>query len=198
MKVSNDRLNLFKVKFKTLELRLILSTILLGVFFMKNSLASDLFVAENNNWIIINDDVMGGRSQSNVVRFKEKNILRFEGFLSLKNNGGFASIRTVLKANYFSDAKHICIKVKGDGRDYQFRLRNNRSFDGYAYVARFKTQQDKWQKFCFTPENFIAQYRGRTLSGVPEPDFNDIRQLGFMVADKKEALFRLDIRSINS
>ena len=194
----NSIYSYIKLNFKTFDLLLILSTILFGVIFMKESLAGDLLVAENDNWTVVNDDVMGGRSQSKVFRINEENTIRFEGVLSLKNNGGFASIRSALKPNYFSDVKHICIDVKGDGRDYQFRLRNNRNFDGYAYVAKFQTQPGIWQKICFSPKNFVAQYRGRVLSDIPVPDFNDIRQLGFMVADKKEAFFRIDIRSIHS
>jgi len=187
-----------KLSFKTFNLLLILSTILFGVIFMKESLAGDLLVAENDNWFVVNDDVMGGRSKSKVIWLSEQNTLRFEGLLSLKNNGGFASIRSVLKANYFSDAKHICIDVKGDGREYQFRLRNNRRFNSYAYVAKFQTKSDTWQNICFSPNDFVAQYRGRILTNIPPPEFSDIRQLGFMVADKKEAFFRLDIRLIHS
>jgi NADH dehydrogenase [ubiquinone] 1 alpha subcomplex assembly factor 1 len=186
-----------KLNLKSFDVLLILTTILFGVMFMKQSLAGNLLDTEDKNWSIVNDSVMGGRSKSRVFLLNEQNTIRFEGVLSLKNNGGFASIRSVLQPNYFSDAKQICIDVKGDGRDYQFRLRNSRRFGGYAYVAKFKTQADLWQKICFSPESFIAQYRGRILSNIPPPDFNEIRQLGFMVADKIEDFFRIDIRSIN-
>ena len=43
------------------------------------------------NWNIVNDTVMGGRSQARMsVR---DNKAEFMGFLSLANNGGFSSVR---------------------------------------------------------------------------------------------------------
>ena len=44
------------------------------------------------DWIIVNDSVMGGLSKSKVT-FTENGLV-FKGTLSLQNNGGFASIRS--------------------------------------------------------------------------------------------------------
>ena len=44
------------------------------------------------NWSKVNDDVMGGISTSKIRINNDGNIF-FSGVLSLKNNGGFASIR---------------------------------------------------------------------------------------------------------
>ena len=44
------------------------------------------------DWMIINDGVMGGLSESTVTI--TKNSLLFKGSISLKNNAGFASIRS--------------------------------------------------------------------------------------------------------
>ena len=41
-----------------------------------------------DNWLVVNDNVMGGISESN-IRFSENNTLVFQGRVSLENNGGF-------------------------------------------------------------------------------------------------------------
>ena len=59
-----------------------------------NSQSIDLINPKQNigmqNWSIVNDDVMGGISKSN-LSMNDKNNLIFSGYLSLENNGGFAS-----------------------------------------------------------------------------------------------------------
>ena len=68
--------------------------ILISIFM--NGQSIDTINPENGvgvkNWSIINDDVMGGVSSSSISINNENNIV-FIGFLSLKNNGGFASSR---------------------------------------------------------------------------------------------------------
>ena len=158
--------------------------------------ANDELTNESSSWNIVNDDVMDGRSESRVFLLKKQNTIRFEGVISLKNNGGFASIRSTVQTGYFSDANSICMKVKGDGLQYQFRLRNNRPFDDYTYVAKFQTQLNAWQNICFYPEKFSAQFRGRLMPNIPPPTFADIKQIGFLIANKKEEAFRLDICNV--
>ena len=59
----------------------------------------DLINPENNigvnNWSIVNDDVMGGISKSFLSINEDENLI-FKGYLSLENNGGFASSRLSL------------------------------------------------------------------------------------------------------
>lgn len=47
-------------------------------------------------WQTVNDGVMGGVSEGK-FNITDKKILEFYGMLSLKNNGGFASVRTSAK-----------------------------------------------------------------------------------------------------
>ena len=95
---------------------------------------------EAQNWVIVNDTVMGGRSKA-AITLKDGSLV-FSGDLSLQNNGGFASTRRIDQAISWDTGKPFEIKVLGDGRNYQFRLRTNRNVDGVAYVANFKTQKD--------------------------------------------------------
>jgi NADH dehydrogenase [ubiquinone] 1 alpha subcomplex assembly factor 1 len=149
---------------------------------------------ELNHWYQVNDSVMGGLSQSN-LRIDD-NIAYFEGELSLKNNGGFASVRRIGPISFQSNSKPITLEVNGDGRSYQLRLRTNKGFDGVAYVATFSSNREKWQTLSFTEEDFVPQFRGRVVSSAPDLLFSDVKQIGLMLADKQPGYFQLAIKGI--
>nr|WP_241664478.1 CIA30 family protein [Ningiella ruwaisensis] len=163
---------------------------------MKESVLTINFVDNNelDNWIIVNDTVMGGRSSASIAL--EKNSLAFSGDLSLENNGGFASIRRVYEPLAWQDKAVFVITVKGDGRTYQFRLRTNRFADGVAYVANFDTKKGEEQTYRFLAQDFTPQFRGRVVSNAPALAFSEVQQLGFMLADKSPGDFLLLIKRI--
>jgi monofunctional biosynthetic peptidoglycan transglycosylase len=150
--------------------------------------------AEARNWIIVNDTVMGGRSQADLA--VENDMLVFAGDLSLQNNGGFASTRRIYSPLSWNSKETLEIKVLGDGRSYQFRLRTNRNADGIAYVANFSTTKDEVQVLTFNLKDFSPQFRGRIVRGAPSLNFSDIAQIGFMLADKNPGNFVLRISHI--
>ena len=63
-----------------------------------------------NNWNIVNDDVMGGVSTSN-LSLNQENSLIFNGYLSLDNNGGFASSRLNLYRETLNGIKSLKIVI---------------------------------------------------------------------------------------
>jgi monofunctional biosynthetic peptidoglycan transglycosylase len=120
----------------------------------------------------------------------------FEGSLSLENNGGFASVRTVPATADLGQAEGIRVRVRGDGRTYRLRLRTDKNFDGIAYQSHFETVKGEWVGIDLNFESFIPTFRGRTLTGVAPLNTSEIRQIGFMIADKIPGPFRLEIESI--
>jgi hypothetical protein len=164
--------------------------------FMVTASAKNWLDEPDGRWSIVNDNVMGGLSQSKAFWNQDETSIRFQGALSLDNNGGFASIRSAVKPGFFANANRICVEIKGDGRDYQFRLRDSLRFDGPAYVVELTTQSGVWEKFCFTEKGFKPQFRGRKVAAMPDIKFSDIKQIGFLLADKKLKPFRLDIRAV--
>ena len=82
-------------------------------------------------WYAVNDDVMGGISQSR-PELTIRKTLRFFGEVSLENNGGFASIRTDARPFGIGDGDGIRINVKGDGKVYQLRVQISNWYDGIA------------------------------------------------------------------
>ncbi|MHC4292119.1 MAG: CIA30 family protein, partial [Planctomycetota bacterium] len=74
-----------------------------------------------DQWISVNDNVMGGISEGQ-FRITDDKTLEFSGRLSLENNGGFASIRTKPRDLNINGYDTIGLRLKGDGRTYYFNL----------------------------------------------------------------------------
>ena len=146
-------------------------------------------------WNIVNDTVMGGRSSSRWS--KNSSALSFEGFLSLENNGGFASVRHDLDNINLSSTDGIFIKVKGDGRKYQFRIRSQAS-RWANYSQEFKTKKDIVQSFFLPYKDFKPSWRGRSVRNVPTLTGKDVRGIGFLLGDKVQGKFKLDILNISA
>ena len=82
------------------------------------------------DWIAVNDGVMGGRSSGGPTVVD--GMLSFRGELSLANNGGFSSVRSVDRTFDLSDVVAVVLRVRGDGRRYQLRLATEARYRGMA------------------------------------------------------------------
>ena len=158
---------------------------------MTASLATMLNLAPGP-WLVINDDVMGGRSTASVAALGKG--LRFEGQLSLDNNGGFSSTRRLLTEPP-ADSDGVRLEVRGDGRDYQFRLRQDQRFSGVAWRAPFSTSDD-WQVIELRFDAFEPVYRGQPVPEAGPADPANVSQVGFMIADRREGRFELEVRRL--
>ena len=152
---------------------------------------------ELSQWLAVNDGVMGGLSQGK-ASLTEDSCLLFDGTISLENNGGFASIRTVLAEFDLGDYKGVRLRVKGDGRKYQFRIRTDERFDGIAFKLDFQTTKDTWMEIDLPFASFLPTYRGRILNDTPPLAAGEIRQLGFLIADKNAGPFKLIVDRIEA
>ena len=145
-----------------------------------------------DSWRIVNDGVMGGLSQSQ-MQLTEENTAIFQGSVSLDNNGGFASVRAIPTTNKTAGHTGIRLRVKGDGRNYQLRLRTDNRFDGASYRSEFTTQQDNWTVINMPFSEMVPTFRGRVLEDQPAVDPSQIQQLGFLISNKVAEPFRLEI-----
>ena len=143
-------------------------------------------------WLSVNDGVMGGRSAGGMRQVAQS--LKFSGDLSLDNNGGFSSVRRLVNED-LSQVTRVRLQVRGDGREYQFRIRQSNRFDGVAWRAVFSTNE-QWQEVELMLDKFIPVWRGRTVNEAGPVVASDIQQIGFLLADKKAGNFELEIRSI--
>lgn len=149
---------------------------------------------ESLNWRIVDDRVMGGRSQG-LFSTQESGIMRFEGMLSLENNGGFSSVRTDKLSLDLSDKKGLALRVKGDGRKYQLRLSTDARFRSYGEVsfkAEFETVKDEWIEIKVPFNSLVGSWRGRNLE---DEVFNPakIERISLLLGDKNPGKFQLDV-----
>jgi len=153
--------------------------------------------ADRTEWRVINDGVMGGVSRSRIGRTGQGTGV-FEGDLSLENDGGFASVRALLGRHDLSTFAGIEVRLRGDGRTYQLRLRTDDRFDGVSYSAPFETEDGAWTTVRIPFAAFSPTFRGRTPTGAPQLDTKRIHQLAFLLADGRPGPFRLEIESVRA
>lgn len=139
-----------------------------------------------NEWRIVNDGVMGGISNSSIQLIDNK-YGQFSGHVSLENNGGFASIQLDI-SQPVEEKKHIVLRVKGDGKTYEFRLKGF-SNQPESYVHSFNTTGE-WENIKLPINQFYPQFRGRRLN-LSNFNFKTIEQLSFLIANKQEEDFTL-------
>lgn len=147
-------------------------------------------------WEIVNDGVMGGQSESS-FQINEKGNAVFIGSISLENNGGFASVRNHESLN-LEGFKSLRLHVKGDGNRYCFRLRtaDNGGVHYFSYDYRFETEAERWMDVDLPLSDFRPFFRGNPLKDVPPMDLSKIRLYGFLISDRQEGPFRLEVADI--
>jgi len=144
------------------------------------------------NWFIVNDDVMGGISESNFSTSEDGNGI-FQGYVSIENNGGFCSIRHSLSRKYIGNNKVLKLKIKGDGKDYQIRIKADRN-DYFSYIVKFKTTGE-WEEIEIPLKEMYPSFRGRELN-MQNFNNNYFEQIAFLVGNKRNEKFKLIIDRI--
>jgi hypothetical protein len=138
-------------------------------------------------WIVINDVVMGGQSSSS-FKLNEAGHGVFDGSISLENNGGFSSLRYRFPKIMIKKYTTVTIKLRGDGKKYQFRIKDN-SGDYYSYIASFSTSGE-WQEIEIQLKDMYPSYRGKALN-QSNFDQNHLEEIAFLIGNKKNERFKL-------
>jgi hypothetical protein len=147
---------------------------------------------DGKDWMVVNDDVMGGRSNSTAKL--STNSLIFKGYVSLKNNGGFASLRSPLGKFDLSKYKKVKIKFKSGGRDFALRLGTSDLYYRPIYKHFFSSTTNDWEIVELNLSDFkeytIGQITGTKIS---RDNFEKIIRIGIILSDKKEGPFEIEI-----
>lgn len=145
---------------------------------------------------LIHDTVMGGRSNGLLTVLSDPAGLRFNGNLSLANNGGFASVEfNLAQALSTAEFKTLNLKALADGRKYQLRLKTPFIPQGVSYVAEFQSSK-QLQRYQFEPVDFRGQFRGRQVSNLPVLNYSDVSHVSLMLADSNQGPFVIELFSI--
>ena len=144
-------------------------------------------------WTIINDGVMGGLSESQ-ARLTEDAII-FSGEVLLKNNGGFVSLRSVLGVYDLSEFSFFEIRFKSDtDRKFGLLLEIEIPFYLPKFRKKFGGESEEWQSLKIPLKELEISHMGNTIAdGVRSEELKGVQRIGFILADKKEGSFVLQI-----
>ncbi len=149
--------------------------------------------SELQSWYVVNDGVMGGLSKG-YLRHNDAGYAVFSGDISLDNNGGFSSIRKTYNKQDISGYTYAVLKVRGDGKKYQFRVKSS-SREYHSYVYEFSTQEE-WEEIIIPLKEMRPQFRGRKLN-IPDYDAQSLSEIALLIGNKKEESFSLEIAAIS-
>lgn len=142
-----------------------------------------------SNWRIVDDVVMGGRSDGQ-FGINEEGHAVFQGEVSLENNGGFSSVRYRFPQQQVAAFQKMSIRLKGDGKSYQFRVKSDQS-DRHSYVYPFQTSGE-WQIIEIPLAEMVPRFRGRALS-IPNYPGQIMEEIALLIGNKKAEAFRLEM-----
>lgn len=146
------------------------------------------------HWRTINDDVMGGVSESRFVATEAG--AAFTGTVSLEHGGGFASVRGPENGWDLSNHDGLQLRLRGDGRRYWL---TTYTVPGGPISYRAPLQPPEEWTTVRVPFADLAPYR-RGTKRPDAPPFNpsQVRTLGFLIADEQDGPFRLEIAWIRA
>ena len=147
------------------------------------------FSAVEAEWYSVNDNVMGGVSTGG-YRTTGAGTGVFSGRLSMRNNGGFASVRTRVESGALEGYDGLEMRLRGDGRRYRL-LAGGAGSQG-TWQSEFETTGD-WQTVRVPFASMSLSIRGWRPSSYPPAAGRRIDNLGFIIGDKDESPFRLEV-----
>ena len=152
--------------------------------FDKNSAPKD--------WRIIDDVVMGGQSNGKFSIDADGNGV-FQGSVSLENNGGFSSVRYQFDKLVTDKDSKVLIRLKGDGKDYQFRIKDKYN-NYFSYITTFQTSGE-WQTVEIKLADLYPSFRGRKLN-LPNYEAPSFEEIVFLIGNGKNESFKLMLDTI--
>lgn len=143
-------------------------------------------------WRTVNDGVMGGISSSRMTTDQD-NVTIFSGEVSLANNGGFCATKLDIQYQDLPRTATILFRIKGDGKQYQFRVKEFR-IDKHAFTYAFTTRKD-WEVIKIPISELTPFYRGRQLD-LPNYTGGRLEEITFLIGNKVAEHFELCIDKI--
>ena len=167
--------------------------LVLTPFIMNDFLLFDFNKKTNpREWRIIDDVVMGGISDGK-FKIDENGNGVFFGNVSTENNGGFSSVRYQMKTKDISDFSKVSIRLKGDGKNYQFRIKDDIN-SYYSYITTFETSGE-WETITLNLKDLYPSFRGQTLN-FPNYKGDFLEEIVFLIGNKKNESFELVLDKI--
>ena len=142
-----------------------------------------------SNWTIVNDGVMGGVSQSEMIINDDGHAL-FTGKVSLDYNGGFASVRYNPKTIDVKAYTTLVIRCKGPAKQYQVRTKSSTD-ERHSYIQYIDVSEE-WKEIEVDMSTMYPTFRGRKLD-MPYYPKEALSEFAILIGNKKYEEFALEI-----
>ena len=149
----------------------------------------DFSKESHSEWFLVNDDVMGGVSQAQIQRINQS-VMSFSGRLSLKNNGGFSSVRSFIPKSALASFDGLTFKIRGDGRVYSVLVTTEDP--RISWQSEFQTDEE-WQTVTVPFNEMRMSVRGWKVKNSPKIVGSKVTGIGFIISDKIQEPFNLEI-----
>lgn len=150
--------------------------------------------ADAANWRSIDDPVMGGVSSSEFVDTDEG--AAFTGTVSLEYGGGFASVRAPESSYDLSGYDGLRVRLRGNGKRYWLTAYTTAG-GSVSYRAPMQPPEH-WTTLAVPFDTLTPYRRGTEVPDAPAFDPAQLREIGFLIADKQAGPFRLEIQWIRA
>lgn len=150
--------------------------------------------SDDQPWVVVNDGVMGGRSQGLITT--ADNRLQFAGNI-VTDGGGFSSVRRALDSG-LEGSDRIQLRVRTDGREYEVLLTDIES-QAYrvTYYAPIEVEANDWQVVDVSFDDLEARIFGREVDAPPfQPE--NVTTVGIILADGTDGEFSLELDWISA
>ena len=149
---------------------------------------------QDPTWIIVNDGVMGGRSEAQGVI--ADGVLTWTGTI-VTTGGGFSSIRGPVDGE-FAGATSLTLRIRNDGRRYELLVDD--AFGARARVTHYnpiETTGGAWQEISVPLTEMEARVFGNPVMADPfAPEL--ATQVGVILADGMDGEFQFEIDWIDA
>lgn len=143
-------------------------------------------------WRPVLDQVMGGRSTGELS--VQSTSLHFVGFVSLENNGGFASVRSPTGLYDLSMCEHVSIRYRALGLGFALTLNQHSEYYKPRYKAGLSSNNGEWQTDTIALRDFNKVRLGERLTGQPsQHELANTIRIGLISDQKAEKEFELDV-----
>ncbi len=145
--------------------------------------------ADEAEWDVVNDGVMGGRSAGFVT--VEEGTLRFTGTL-VTQGGGFTSVRA-RRAIDLTGQVGLELRVRGSGRQFEVEVDDGLRSYGRSVSRRAPfPSSTEWTLIRVPFSALKSTIFGQSVNAAPI-DLARIRGVGIYIADGQDGPFRLEV-----
>lgn len=154
----------------------------------------DFDSTDASDWQVVNDGVMGGRSQGFIDI--EDGTLRFTGEL-VTRGGGFTSVRTDRRVD-LSDYGGLELRVRGGGRTFEVEVDDGtrRGWRSVSRRAPFETTAE-WKTVRIPFSALKTTVFGEPVN-APPIDLSSVQSFGLYILDGIDGPFRLEVDTIQA